>query len=136
MARNRSERIEDLSLAESLLTGITSEERVEETLRYLENQGEIAGYHRSDDRLDWLGIDFTVYLWDEMEIHALPLQVKSSFNNVRRHVRKHPGVPCVVVREEDDLRDLVGKVALVLNLWHPLVDELSEQLFKSLTYQL
>jgi hypothetical protein len=131
----KSRRIEDLSLPDSLIRGITSEEYVEEALQQLEQAGRIIGYSRSDDSRDWLGIDFTVYFMEEDSVVDMPLQVKSSLVGMRVHYRKHSDIPCVVIDENDALTEVIAKVLISLNLEHPLVDQLSEQLFSSLTYQ-
>ncbi len=131
----RSRRIDDLSLTDSFIRGITSEDIVEEALTQLKQSGKIANFVRSDDTRDWLGIDFTVYLRDDHDFERVPLQVKSSLRNMERHLRKHPDIPCVVVNRNDEASDVTARILIALNLEDPLIERFFVEFFLSLTYQ-
>ena len=105
-----SGRVVDLSLdVDSLLRGTRSEDRVEKVLQFILYLGLIRDYLRAkpNDDFDNAGIDFVIYLGDEI----IPLQVKSSYKGVEEHFRQHGrSVPCVVVLDNRDDGELMSQL--------------------------
>lgn len=135
MSKTRSRQIDDLDMADSLLRGIASEDRVEEALLLLKRERRILDYERSNSERDRFAIDFTVYFRDGEVVEEMPLQVKSSFSGARKHFRDHSDIPCIVVEDRDEVTDIAWKLLVALSLEHPLVDELVEKIYMCLTYQ-
>jgi len=103
--------------------GKTSEERVARALESIKLAGEIHHYYRTwpFGELDLQAIDFQVYPESDWLIN---LQVKSSARYKRRHIQAHGmTIPCVVVNEDMDDRQLVSEVMRVLGIAIEIINE-------------
>lgn len=113
----RSNQVTDLGFdADRIVRGMNSEERVRKALEALQDSGEIFKYYKTEKEgeLDKVGIDFQVYPEHDWLIN---LQVKSSVIGKEAHVEEYgESIPCVVVHDSLDDRQLVEEVRRILSL--------------------
>ncbi len=90
--------------------GIGNEDRVEEALRILVEEGHIYGFYRTQPygELDLQGVDFQIYV---SRYRLMNLQVKSSKIGRDKHEEINGNlIPCVVVTQSMSLEDIKERV--------------------------
>lgn len=104
------------SEADAAQLGQKNEKRIKTALERLKKEGEIHDFYKTQrsGELDRRGIDFQIYPEADWLIN---LQVKSSELRRKEHVKDYgKTIPCVVVNDSMDDRQLAEEVKRILGL--------------------
>jgi hypothetical protein len=93
--------------------GFKAENKVNEVLEEMKNNGEIVTFYKTDKRSDkYHGIDFMIITINGDKI---PIQVKSSLRNVQAHLKKFPNVPAIVIEQSEYPESIKNKIRSLIN---------------------
>lgn len=88
--------------------GAEKELVVDMTLAEMKRDIEIASFYKTSDRVDMFqGIDFCII---KINGETFPLQVKSSWAGLRKHLKEFPAIPVMIVESGDRIEDVKDKI--------------------------
>ena len=91
--------------------GKNNEDKTDQALSILQEQGKITTYWHANYREDQDGTDFRIQLSDGGE---KSLQVKSSVYYMVKFKAVHPFIPCIVVEDDVNTNVLANKILNIL----------------------
>jgi hypothetical protein len=81
---------------------------VDMTLAEMKRDSEIVNFYKTSDMVDMFqGIDFCIIT---INGETFPLQVKSSWAGLRKHLKEFPDIPVMIVESEDCMEDIKNKI--------------------------
>jgi len=88
--------------------GRYAEEKTEDALSQMLENGEIVSFYKTNKKDDkFRGIDFFVI---SQEGEKIPIQIKSSSRGAKTHLKEFPNIPVIVIELHEDLESIKNKI--------------------------
>jgi hypothetical protein len=101
--------------------GLESENEVQANLQSLKDSGVIADFSKADPLDDKAGVDFIIWIRHCKRLVMLPLQVKTSRDYAKKHIKKYgPEIPVVWTKKRPCDKTVQNQLIAIINqkkLW-------------------
>jgi hypothetical protein len=117
-SRARIYRVKNIIYKLALDRGRSAEEKAKKALQNLKKKGQISGFFQASkyQRLDREGCDFIVFIKKNSPFH---LQIKSSLTGANKHLKRHPDIPVLIIKPEENEENIETELIKIMNLENP-----------------